>query len=122
MYVNVAWVFFRAPSVGDAIGLLKNLVSLDFGRINKELADSFNLDEFWYVIKVIGLDGWKYGHYILMVVILIALLVLIFGAKTAVSHVKTAKPGVLHVVIMAVLFVWSVLSMSGVSSFLYFNF
>lgn len=122
LYVNVAWVFFRAPSVRDGLGLLKNLVSFDFGRINKELAGSFNLDEFWYVIKVIGLDSWKYGHYILMVVILIALLVLIFVAKTAVSHVKAVKPGVLHMVIMAVLFVWSVLSMSGVSSFLYFNF
>ena len=122
LYVNVAWVFFRAPSVKDAISVLKRLVSFEFGRINWDLAGCFNLDEFWYVIKVIGLDSWKYGHYILMVVILFALLVLVFGAKTAVSHVKTAKPGVLHVIFMAVLFVWSVLALSGVSSFLYFNF
>lgn len=122
LYVGVAWIFFRAPSVKAAVTLLKNLVSFDFGRINRDLAGCFNLDEFWYVIKVMGLDGWKYGHYILMVLILAVLLVLVFKAKGAVDYVKQAKPGILHVAVMAVLFVWSVLTLSGVSSFLYFNF
>ena len=122
LYVNVAWVFFRAPSVREALSLLKTIVSASFGRINWELAGCFNLDEFWYVIKVLHLDRWQYAYYILMVIILIAVLLLVFFGKNAVEFTKTVKPGVIHTIIMAVLFLWSVISFSGVSSFLYVNF
>lgn len=122
LYVNVAWVFFRASSVENALALLKKLVSFEFGRINWDLAKCFNLDEFWYVIKVLGADSWQYAHYILMVLLLTAVLLLVFKARTAVDYVKTVKPDVLHVLAMAVMFVWSVVTMSEVSSFLYFNF
>ena len=90
--------------------------------MNWELAGCFNLDEFWYVIKILHLDRWQYAHYILMVVILIAVLFLVFFGKNAVNFVKTVKPGFFHAVFITVLFVWSVLSLSGVSSFLYVNF
>lgn len=122
LYVNIAWIFFRAPSVKEAVSLLKTIGSFSFGRINRELAGSFNLDEFWYVIKVLGLDGWQYAHYILMVLILAAVLLLVFFGRTAVSVAEKAKPGVASALFLAVLFVWSVLSISGVSSFLYVNF
>ncbi len=122
LYVNVAWVFFRAPSIEDAGTLLKTIFSFQGGRVNWELAGCFNLDEFWYVIKVLHLDRWQYAHYILMVVILIAVLFLVFFGKNAVNFVKTIKPGFFHAVLITVLFVWSVLSLSGVSSFLYVNF
>lgn len=122
LYVNVAWIFFRAPSVKDAISLIKTVFSFQFGRINWNLADCFNLDEFWYVIKVLRLDGWQYANYILMVLILAAVLLLVFFGENAVNFVKKVKPGIIHVVFMVILFVWSVLSFSGVSSFLYVNF
>lgn len=122
LYVNAAWIFFRAPSVKDAAILIKTIFRFSFGRINWNLADCFNLDEFWYVIKVFGLDRWQYGHYILTALILAAALMIVFFGKNAADFVRTAKPGVVNTIIMAVLFTWSVLSFSGVSSFLYVNF
>lgn len=122
LYVNVAWVFFRAPSLGEAGSLLKTMAAHKGGRVNWELAGCFNLDEFWYVIKVLHLDSWQYAHYICMVLILAAVLLLVFFGKNAVDYVKTVKPGVMHSLIMAVLLVWSVLSLTGVSTFLYVNF
>lgn len=122
LYVNVAWVFFRAPSVKEAVTLFKTMASFRGGRMNRELAGCFNLDEFWYVIKLLRLDSWQYGHYVCMVLILAAALLLVFFGRTAVDFVKTAKPKMIHALIMAVLFVWSVLSLTGVSSFLYVNF
>ncbi len=121
-YVNVAWVFFRAPSVKDGVELLKSIVSFQGGRVNRELAACFNLDEFWYVIKVLGIDGWQYAHEICMVWILAGAVLLVFFGRTAGDHVKRAKPKVIHGVVMAALFLWSVLSLTGVSSFLYVNF
>ncbi len=122
LYVNVAWIFFRAPSVKEALSLIKTIFSFHFGRINWDLADCFNLDEFWYVIKVLRLDGWQYANYILMVLILAAVLLLVFFGENAASFVKKVRPGVIHVMFMVILFVWSVVSLSGVSSFLYVNF
>ena len=122
LYVNVAWVFFRAPSVGDAVTLLKKLVSFSFGRINWDLAGYFNLDEFWYVIKVLHIDSWQYAHYILMVLLLLLALLLVFFAKTAVQVSRELKPGVIITTVMAILFVWCVITFSQVSSFLYVNF
>ena len=122
LYVNVAWVFFRAPSVKEAVTLLKTLAGFRGGRVDRNLAGCFNLDEFWYVIKVLRLDSWQYGHYICMALILAAALLLVFFGRTAVDFVKAAKPKMIHALIMAVLFVWSVLSLTGVSSFLYVNF
>lgn len=122
LYVNVAWIFFRAPSISEALTLLRTILSGSFGRINWDLAGCFNLDEFWYVIKVLHIDSWQYAHYILMIFILAVVLVIVFLGKNAVEFTKTVKPKAIHTVIMAVLFIWSVLSFSGVSSFLYVNF
>ena len=122
LYVNIAWIFFRAPSVKEAVALIKNIAGFSFGRINWGLAGCFNLDEFWYVIKVLRIDSWQYAHYILMVLFLTAVLLLVFFAKTAVRAAREVKPGVVSSFIMAVLFVWSVISFSGVSTFLYVNF
>lgn len=122
LYVNFAWIFFRAGSVKEAVSLIKTIARFSFGRINRELAGCFNLDEFWYVIKVLRLDSWQYAHYILMVLFLTAALMLVFFGKSAVRFVKEVKPGIAWALVMAVLFIWSVISFSGVSTFLYVNF
>ena len=122
LYVNATWIFFRAPSLKEAFGLFRTIFSFQFGKINWNLAGCFNLDEFWYVIKVLKLDGWQYGQYLLMILILTAVLLLVFFGRNAVDFVKKVKPDAVHVVFLAVLFVWSILSFSGVSSFLYVNF
>ena len=122
LYVNVAWIFFRASSVKEAAELIKKIVSFQSGRLNWDLAGCFNLDEFWYVIKVLGLDRWQNSHYILLVLMITGGLFAVFFGKSALHIAKKAKPGLAGSVVMAVLLVWSILSFSGVSSFLYVNF
>ena len=122
LYVNVAWVFFRAPDLKEALALLKTIISCNFARINRNLAGCFHLDEFWYVIKVLHLDSWQYAHYILMVLMLVFALILVFFAKTAVTVSGKIKPTVVNTLLLAALFVWCVVTFSEVSTFLYFNF
>ncbi len=122
LYVNVSWVFFRAPSVKAAFALLEKAAFASFGSISKNLADCFNLEEFWYVIKVLGLDSWQYAWFILMAVILVVALFIVFFAPTALQLSGKIKPNLITTAVMAVLFVWCVVTLSQVSSFLYVNF
>ena len=122
LYVSVAWVYFRAESVAQGNELLVKIFRNDFVRVNRNLAGYFNLDEFWYVLKVLRLDRWEFGHYILMAVITAGSLLLIFFGKNAAQAAERMKPGIWNAVLLAVLLLWCVLSFSNVSTFLYFNF
>ena len=122
LFVNGAWVFFRAPSLEAAFSLFGKIGSLEFSRVNPALADCFRLDEFWYVIKVLGIDGWQYAYCILMVLMLAAALLIVFLGRTAVELAGRIRPGAVTTVLLAALFVWCVVSFSEVSSFIYVNF
>jgi len=122
LYVNVAWVFFRAASLSQATEVLKKLVSFEFSKINRNFALCFQLDEFWYVIKVLGLDKYEWSVYLLMIAMLVVSLLIVFMAKTAVQVSERMKPNVVNTVVLAVLFIWCVLTFSEVSTFLYVNF
>ncbi len=122
LYVSTAWVFFRAASLKEAWSLLQTVGRQQWQKVEYHLAACFNMDEFWYVIKVLRLDKWQYGHYILTVLFLLTAVLIVFMGKNAVAIAAGIKPAVSNTLVLAVLFVWCVLSLSGVSTFLYLNF
>ncbi len=122
LYVNIAWVFFRASSVEEGVQFLRRLVLGEVGKVSRSIAEAFNLDEFWYVIKVLHLDQSSNSYFYVMLLFLTACLLLIWAAPNAVQIAKKCRLNAGMVLLAAVLFVWSVISFSGVSTFLYFNF
>lgn len=122
LYVSAAWVFFRADSVAQGVELFRLIGNHEFVRINKNLAGCFNLDEFWYAIKILGLDAWEYGHYILMTVMTIFSLAVVFFSKNAAQLAEKMKTKLWPAILLSTLFLWCVLTFSKVSTFLYFNF
>ncbi|MDE6214287.1 MAG: MBOAT family protein, partial [Lachnospiraceae bacterium] len=89
---------------------------------SQDLAECFQLDEIWYVIKVLHLDNYSYSRYILMAFLLAAGLYLAMAGKNAAQLASRLRYRAWSAVVIAVLAVWCVLSFSGVSTFLYFNF
>ena len=122
LYVNIAWVFFRASSVAEGVQFLRRLVLGEAGKVSRTIAEAFNLDEFWYVIKVLHLDQSSNSYFYVMVLFLTACLLLIWKAPNAVQIARKCRLNVALILLAAVLFVWSVISFSEVSTFLYFNF
>ncbi|MBO5472394.1 MAG: MBOAT family protein [Lachnospiraceae bacterium] len=122
IYVSVAWVYFRAESIGQANQMLLTAVKGPWKRVSMDLAECFRLDEFWYVIKVLRLDQLAYSRYILMAVILAAGVYLAMGGANAAQRVERMKYKPVSAVFYAVLMIWCVLTFSEVSTFLYFNF
>lgn len=121
-YVAASEVYFRAESVAQANQMLLTAIKGPVQRISLELADCFRLDEFWYVLKVLRLDDLAYSRYILMWLILAVGIYLTMIGRDAAQRMACAKYRIGSVVVLAVLAVWSVLTFSEVSTFLYYNF
>lgn len=121
-YVSAAWVYFRAESVAQGSRLLGRILTGGFVRVDRNLAGYFNLEEFWYILKVLRLDRWEYGHDILMWVFTVFALLLVFFGKNAAWAAEKIKPKAWTAAAFACLLLWCVLTFSDVSTFLYFNF
>lgn len=122
LYVSVAWVYFRAESIAQANTLLWTAVRGEVKKISMDLAECLRPDEFWYVLKVLHLDNLSFSRYILMFVILAAGLYFSMAGRNAQERVARLKYGPVSAALLVVLAVWCILSFSGVSTFLYFNF
>ena len=122
IYVSVAWVYFRASSVEQANMLLMNIFTKPWGIPGENFANLFNLGEFWYILKILKIAALPYAKYYIMIVFTAVALVITFCGKNVEALAEKWEPKVINALITAVLFVWCVVSLSGVSTFLYFNF
>ena len=122
IYVTVAWVFFRAPSISDAITLLTRVFIGGSKTVATGISACFQLDELWYVIKVTPLMKFSFVWEICLWLFLIGSALMIFFGKNAIEISKKCKISVKTTLLTAVLLVWSIVSFAGVSTFLYMNF
>lgn len=122
LYVSLAWVYFRAADIAQANTLLLTALRGKAQKVSFELAECFRPDELWYVLKVLHLDNFSFSRYILMWGILAGGLYLAMIGRSAKERVTRLKYGPLSAAAAVILAVWCILSFSGVSTFLYFNF
>lgn len=121
-FVAFAWAFFRAENIGQAATMVSNVFSFEGNKVFLELASFFQIPEFWYVIKFLGLHNYPLGYYYCFILFMAAAIVIIFFSKNLYETEEKMKPGFWDALFTAFLAVWSTLSLSGVSTFLYFNF
>ncbi len=122
-FVNLTWVLFRAETLGDAIVLCKRLVSMEFGPVNQELAAAFFLPEIKMLVSwVPSLWSLQYRLELLVPPFYLGSLLLILGCRNAYEHMLVFRPRWTNLLTISLLLALCVLSFSGVSTFLYFNF
>lgn len=121
-YFALSIVIFRASSLSEAGRMFQSLGECWFPRLNVTLANCFNIDEFWYIIKVLHIDSWEYGIYIIPVIVLVATFIFLFLMPNAVRFSRKCRLGVPVMLLAAVLLIWSVVSFNGVATYIYVNF
>lgn len=114
--------FFRSESIKKAIELVKGLFSFNRSEVSPVLAGFFTRTEFSMAMKIFGIDNWQYSGYIMMILYLVLAFVLIFLCPNSGKIAASPKFKVSSAVILSCLAVWSIISLSEVSTFLYFNF
>ena len=119
---NLLWVIFRADSVEHAVRFIVHMVRMDETWISKALLRQFDLVEFSFLEEFIpplaSLAGKITGLH--MSLLLLGSLFLVLNGKNSseLAEGLTLRRGIATVLLLT----WSVLSLSGLHTFLYFNF
>ena len=120
LFVNVAWVFFRAPSFESAITLLRKVFSFRFEVLDYVLRDAFKVTEIKKVFRIIGIEQ-RFPYAIIICFFAVSTYFMMF-AKNALERANRFKPSAIKALTTVFLLVWSICTFSGLQEFLYFNF
>ncbi|MDD2896232.1 MAG: MBOAT family protein [Aliarcobacter sp.] len=119
-FVNVAWVFFRAKEWDDAVKVLGGMIGLNGVVISDKLL--YNIKVFKPIIAnnpdlfgklIFGSTPFSF---------IIAGILVVLLSKNVVEYSKIFKFNLISLLFLITLFIGTILNMSRVSEFLYFNF
>lgn len=123
-FVACAWVFFRADSFKDALRVFKRVLVGGRGFMLPEMRDELLQKRSELIFSQLGIA--PFGSEILRTGLcaLLVLIVCIFTFAVPNSHsvVKEKKANTGYCVFLGILCLLSIISLSSVSKFLYFNF
>lgn len=120
LFVNVAWVFFRAETFSQAWTLLGKLVSWDFRPLDEVFIKMFRLVELKKILSPFHIESVYPPALITAFFVLAGVLVL--GSSNSFEKMERFKPSFKNMILTFGLLVWCVFSFAGMSTFLYFNF
>lgn len=123
VFCTFAWSLFRAESIDRARLMWKRLFSTGWGEVYGLITDNFNGLLEMEIIRRIGFGGIieRYPSAFLVLFILLMILACFIMRNTQ-EKVEVMQFTNKKLVSVMVLFLWSVMSLSEVSEFLYFNF
>ncbi|ERN52013.1 MBOAT family O-acyltransferase [Alkalihalophilus marmarensis] len=115
-FVNFAWVFFRAESFEDALKVLKGMAGLSGFALPEWAAEQMAWLTFAAEFQMAE-AGFYWGLGLTAMAFIVVL-----TWRNSIERMEAFKPNFYHVLICAAALIYSILSLSEVSEFLYFNF
>ncbi len=121
-FVSFAWIYFRAGTLAEAHTLIDRLLSLNFDNINIFIADAFNITEVNFLFGLFHLSILDICPHLMMIIFFALAFYIILCTKNNMRFIKNFSPSVKSSILTAVLLLWSLISFSGVNTFIYFTF
>ena len=121
---NLSLFFFRSESMTGAIQLFKNLFSFRYTGKIFDIASQLDISEIYLVRQAVDLVSpalVQYVYLLFMILLFLLAFFLIFR-KNAYERAMSGELTSKRCWIICILFVWCIVSLSQVSTFLYFNF
>ena len=112
VFITIAWVFFRATSWDIAMNIVTHMFNMTFGPIDMSFFEAFKLP--------MGIMP-GYAHIFGFAWYILAIFACL-GARNVYEKTMNFEPTVFRALATVLVLVYSILSLSGVSVFLYFNF
>lgn len=124
VFVNLAWVFFKAADTKEALTLISKLFLGGWTGISPDIYESFSKVVEVSIIQrlsiVLSMESYE-GAFVIIAIIIIMLIALIPCRNTKIMSDEMI-PGNKNMLTTAVLFVWCLCSFSGVNNYIYWNF
>lgn len=120
-FLNITWLIFRVENLKQGRELLGKLFRMDDFSIHSALYENFRLPELLSVGERFPfslLTGYMTGAY--MWLFLLGALLMCLNANNI--YRRKFKPNVMYAFGTMILLTWSILSLAGDSTFIYFNF
>ena len=121
LFVNIAWLLFRADSVAQWWYMVGKAFSIKYRTMHEELVSVFKIPRLRSVLSVAGISYSDMGVYVFgMVLMLILCMFICLVPRNNLE--RQHRTSVWTLALTFVLFMVCFLSLSNVTSFLYFNF
>lgn len=121
LFINGTWVVFRAASVRDALRLFKRMLLGGFGPVSTGFSDAFLIQPVKSLVHVLNLPAGNLTLFLMVALLLFGVIASVLWKNTQ-ERVESSKYGWKLSFACMVVLVWSLLSFSGVTSFIYVNF
>ncbi len=123
-FFNLSLFFFRSTSIPNALQMWKNLFAFKETGYLLKIAAKMDIPEFYLFKQAINMAAPQLLSYAYVVVFILLLLISAFVVtrKNSLEIVETQPLTSKYCWWLVILFVWSVISFSQVSTFIYFNF
>ncbi len=120
--VNMLWIIFYAPSVSEGLSVWVKICSFSDMHISSDIFLLFIMKEVNMILAMLGPVGALATTYYQWYMIMYLILSFVICLCCKNLHEERFRPTVGKAVLSALLLIWAVVSFSGVSTFLYFNF
>ena len=117
------WSIFRADSISEWTTMMKSLFTAGFTYPNSELFYDFNTITEFRIISRLGLQGMVDSKpWLLLVIVLIICMMVIWFTRNTQERLERFVPTWKKCVAFVTIMTLSILSMSQVTEFIYYNF
>lgn len=123
-FLALSWAIFRSESLADALLFWKKLFLGGNTGMFLGICNVLQFPENFPVRKVLELAAPQYLNvfYVINYLVLLGICIILVRGKKAEEWIRTKGQSGMGAFCMATLFMWSYISLSQVSTFLYFNF
>lgn len=124
LFLTASWTLFRADSVSQAFDMYRRILACSGREINDYMIQNaipLEIRTVTYVLSQLWPSITYTAKYISLFICLSVMLLILKG-KNAQELTKIFKPNTKNCILIAVLTWLCIISFSGVSTFLYFNF
>lgn len=118
-FINVAWVYFGAPTIALANTAIVKLIKYQPGEIHKTLAQSFLLKEVEFIASILNVDVLNSLPYVMMLLYLVIALYVILCCRNSYEYVESGEVKLPVAISLAVLSFLAICSMTGSITFVY---
>lgn len=121
IFINIAWIFFRADSLSAAFAMMKQITMFQFTPLSVDMIKAAGCVGIEKLISFSGSFKSVLETTYPLIMLIVVMLFMICGKNTN-ERMENFKPNIKNALIVIMLLSYSVLSLSQISTFLYFNF